>query len=321
MKKIRDVSLRKRINGCLTLLATGFDDWRFLNAKKIEVGNPSKSIRSVRINDRIRIIFQGPIKDKGELCLFIHDVCAHDDYLWKIKSLAKGNQRQMKFSECEIELTDQEMLKEDKGLDSEISAFSKIIPARVLLTPDRVDAILKGDKANLLLTAIQQGILQADCPLLIHGQAGSGKTLVLCNRLALSVSEIKQLPYRSVFLTYNEKLVRQAERETDEILRLQLGYTGGLGCVDFKAMQEFLRERVPQSNKGRFIPENYVPYGRFKEFYDVYRRGNVVAKRVSCEVAWHGIRSILKGACVPPLIPPLSREKYDQLGKKKKRFS
>ena len=213
------------------------------------------------------------------------------------------------------------MSKEDKGLDHDTTAFSKVIPARVLLTPDRLDAILRGDKANLLLTTIQRGILQADRPLLIHGQAGSGKTLVLCNRLALSISQREQPLSKLVFLTYNDRLVQQAEKYTEEILKLQLGYNGSLGSVYFEPLQAFMKERVPLSNSARFTPEKYVPYGRFKAFYEMYRRGNAVAKKISCEVAWHGIRSILKGSCIPPSVPPLSSQEYDQLAKKRQDFT
>jgi tetratricopeptide (TPR) repeat protein len=224
----------------------------------------------------------------------------------------------MRFFEVETELTDEEMAKEDKGLDEDTAVFSKSIPARVLLTPDRLDAILNSDKANLLLTKIQGEVLLANRPLLIHGQAGSGKTTVLCNRLALSIWHRNQQISRIAFLTYNEKLVKQAERDTDEILDLQYGYKGGLSGVSFRPLNAFLKQYV--HDPSRFSTDKYVLYGRFKGYYEMYRRGNPVAKRVACEVAWHGIRSILKGACVPPLIPPLSHEKYDSLARKRRDF-
>ena len=318
MRKIRSQQLKKRIYEYLIMLAKGFQDWRSLTVKKIEMGDPSRSVRSVRVNDLMRILFEGPFDTKRfGPTLFIHNVCTHDEYLWKIKLFAKSDQEEQEFHE--IELTDEEMTKKGKGIDSETAVFSKLIPIKALLTPERIDAILNSNKANMLLTQKQMEVLSSDRPLLIHGQAGSGKTTLLCHRLALSVlSRRTQQTGRLVFISYNEKLVKQAERDTEEILREQHNFKKGLEGVEFKSLPIFMKQYVP--NPSRFKPENYVPFGRFKQHYEIYRRGNPTAKRISCEVAWHGIRSILKGACLPPSFPPLSRDAYDSLARKRREF-
>jgi tetratricopeptide (TPR) repeat protein len=318
MEKLRNQQLRKKIYECMSALARGFREWRSLSAKKIDVGDPSRSIRSVRVNDQMRILFEGPIETKrfGPI-LFIHDVGNHDEYLRAIRHIARANLGECEFSE--IELTEEEMTHGSKHIESSAAVFSKLIPIKTLLNPERTDAILSSTKANLLLTQRQMEVLGADRPLLIHGQAGSGKTTLLCHRLALSIlSRRTQPPARFVFLSYNEKLVKQAEIDTKEILREQHNSSDSLEGVDFVPLQVFLKRYVP--NPGRFEIGHYVPFGRFKQYYETYRRGNPVAKRIASEVAWHGIRSILKGACVPPSRPPLSRTAYLGLARRRRDF-
>lgn len=318
MEKLRNQELKKRVYECVSRLAIGFQEWRRLSAKKIDVGDPSRSVRSLRVNDQIRILFEGPVQTKrfGPI-LFIHDVGDHDEYLRAIKRVARAD-----FGECEfpeIELTEEEMTRESKGIESSTAVFSKLIPIKALLNPERMDAILNSAKANLLLTQRQMDVLGADRPLLIHGQAGSGKTTLLCHRLALSVlSRPSQSPARFVFLSYNDKLVKQASIDTKEILREQHNSTESLEGVEFIPLQAFLKRYVPDPS--RFAIENYIPFGRFKQYYEIYRRGSAAIRRIPSEVAWHGIRSILKGACIPPSHPPLSREAYDGLARRRRDF-
>ena len=318
MEKLRNHQLERRIYECISMMARGFQEWRSLTAKKIDVGDPSRSVRSVRVNDQMRILFEGPIETKRfGLILFIHDVGNHDEYLRAIKRIARADLGECEFPE--IELTVEEMTRPSKGIESSTAVFSKLIPIKALLSPERMDAILSSSKANLLLTQRQMEVLGADRPLLIHGQAGSGKTTLLCHRLALSVlSRRTQPPERFVFLSYNDKLVKQASIDTKEILREQHDSTESLEGVDFVPLQIFLKRYVP--NPDRFEIENYVPFGRFKQYYEIYRRGNPTAKRIPSEVAWHGIRSILKGACIPPSHPPLSREAYEGLARRRRDF-
>jgi DNA helicase IV len=236
-----------------------------------------------------------------------------------IKHIAKAERDGREFPE--IELTDKEMVQRSRGLDSSTVVFSKPIPFKVLLSPERMDAILSSTKANLLLTQRQAEPLRADPPLLIHGQAGSGKTTLLCHRLAASILRRRNQPQaRFVFLSYNDKLVKQALADTQEILRDVYDASGSFerACVEFVPFQDFLKRYVP--NPSRFEKDNYVPFGRFKEQYGIFKRGNPAAKRISAELAWHGIRSILKGACVPPSRPPLSHEAYKGLAKKRRDF-
>lgn len=316
MEKRREQQEKRRIYESLGMLAKGFPEWRRLSAKKIEISDAGRSIRSARISDNLRILFEGPIPTAryGRI-LFIHDVCYHDEYLRMIRGIAGTPADEGDFPE--IELNDEEMKKGSKGLESKVVVFSKPIPAKVLLSPDRIEAIMSGNKANLILTQRQREPLLANRPLLIHGQAGSGKTTLLCHRLAISIlSRRGQPPAKMVFLSYNEKLVKQASADTKEILRDQYGASDSLDGTEFIPFQDFLKRYVPDPS--RFEIGRYVPFSRFKQLYEMYRRGNPVARKIPAEVAWHGIRSILKGACIPPLHPPLPHEAYRGMARRRK---
>jgi tetratricopeptide (TPR) repeat protein len=316
MEKRRELQEKRRIYESLSLLARGFPEWRRLGAKKIELASSGRFVRSARINDNIRILFEGPIATTrfGRI-LFVHSVCDHDEYLRTLRRIAETSADEEKFSE--VELTEDDMKKDGKALKSETVVFSKPIPAKVLLSPERIDAIMSSNKANLMLTQKQKEPLLADRPLLIHGQAGSGKTTLLCHRLAISIDSRRgQPPSRLVFLSYNDKLVEQAYADTREILRDQYDVSDSLEGVEFIPFQSFLKRYVP--NPGQFEIDHYVPFSRFKQYYEMYRRGNPAAKGISAEVAWHGIRSILKGACVPPSHLPLSLEAYSDMARRRK---
>ncbi len=318
IEKLRNQQLERSIYESISTLARSFQDWKSLNAKKIDIGDSRRSIRSARVNEQVRIVYEGPIESaRFGLVLFIHDVCNHDEYLRIIKRIAKAEGNEPEFAE--VELTSQEMKQKSKGLDNKTAVFSKPIPIKVLLSPERMHAILSGTKANLLLTQTQMEALGADRPLLIHGQAGSGKTTLLCHRLALSIqSRRNQSQTRLVFISYNDKLVKQARVDTQEILQDQYGARESLEGVEFVSFQTFLKRYV--QNPSRFEIDQYVPFGRFKGYYEMLRRGNSAVRKIPAEVAWHGIRSILKGACIPPSRPPLSHEAYKGLARRRKDF-
>ena len=318
MEKIRDQQLRRRIYECISMLARGFHEWRNLEVKKIDVDGFSRSIRAARINVQMRMLFEGPIETKrfGSI-LFIHDACNHDEYIQAIRRIVKADLNERGFHE--IELTIEEMGQGSKGLESSMVVFSKPIPPKALLSPEKIDAILSSSKANLLLTHRQVELISADSPLLINGQAGSGKTTVLCHRLAWSVLSRQNRPLaRVVFLSYNDKLVKQALNDTKEILRDQYGTSESLDGVEFVPFQTFLKRYVP--NPSQFENAHHVKFGRFKQYYEIYRRGDPSARRIPSEAAWHGIRSILKGASIPPSRPPLSPEDYKKLARRRRDF-
>ncbi len=202
----------------------------------------------------------------------------------------------------------------------EKAAFAKIIPDWALSRPKRLDMIMASEKADLLLTPAQRIAAETPLPLLINGRAGSGKTLVLCYCLADRAKKERAPKERMVFLSYNEKLVEQAEMNTSDILLGLQPVPSKLEGIEFLTLRDFLKRYVP--DRERFEEGNYLRYGDFKRLYEEEfgMRGRS-AIRIPPETVWHGIRSILKGACKPPWSPPLSKEKYRELARKRRDFS
>lgn len=294
LEMCRDKSFRKTVFNRLDALAKGFESWSGLGVKDVDFARTPYPLRLIRIDKETTLLFEGAIPSRrfGPV-LFVHDLCNDNDLAQSIKRINE--------------------------LGEATRVFSKPIPMRALHDPDVLDVILSTEKANLLLTRRQCDVLYADTPLLIHGQAGSGKTTILCHRLALSLLSQRNNPQaKFVFLSYNERLIRQAMMDTKEILRYHYFVKDNLEKVKFITFQNFLKQYV--QNPERFGEDRYVPYGRFKHYYEKYRWGSTEARRIPAEVAWHAIRSILKGACKPPQRPPISIEEYKKLARRRREF-
>lgn len=332
IREINDGRFREDIYRCIVDLITGRAMWPQRQVKKPKRIPHDRKVRSARINEADRLVFEGPLRayDSSKPTLFIHDFCRHDSVNRVIKRVLK----QEVDEESLIDLEPGEI--EDKNeeislsiLGSDVTAFAKPIPPLAFADPDKIDEILRSQKANIHLTEKQLAVLRAPRPLLINGCAGTGKTTVLCHLLAWSLQVRKQWGYKGpmLYLSYNRRLVEQAEKDVREILRtLHLLDDDSVGEVEFVPFQKFLLRYV--TDQERFREENYMSFGRFKRLYDIYRRGTTAARSISPELAWYIIRSIMKGACLPQfddngiLLPgsrsPLTKERYVELSRKRK---
>ena len=198
-------------------------------------------------------------------------------------------------------------------------AFARIVPDWAMGSSSTLDEILRLEKVNLLLTPLQAEVLAAKAPVLIHGRAGSGKTLLLCYGLAIQVHSNYDSRLRLAFLSYNNRLVDKARSDTQDILLGRYEYKNSLEGVNFSSLQAFLKSYV--KNPEHYDAKSYVGFYRFKKEYDKHSLGTPELRRLSAERAWHGIRSILKGACLPPFKPPLSKKEYERLAKRRKDFT
>lgn len=263
LAKVKDPIIRKKIFQSMLDLARGREHWAGASVKKIEVGAPNRALRSARIDDKLRLIWEGPIPvpRSGKPVLVVHDFLHHDRYERQIRGATRMLPGEAVLGESEFDVDEEPT---PVKLDDEVVAFSKPIPPAAFFSPEKLDAVLRSEKANILLTRRQSEILLADRPLLIHGHAGSGKTTVICHRLALSVLDhrARDDTGQIAFLSYNEKLVKQAQKDTKEILRELHFAPDTLEGVDFSSFQDFLRRYAP--SKDAFRQSNYVSYGRFR---------------------------------------------------------
>lgn len=332
-RHIMDIDKQKReaIYGCIMDLISGWEQWRHRQVKKPQRIPPNRKVRTARISEKDRLVFEGPLRsDTSEKpVLFVHDFCNHDELPRVIGRVLKQEVRKEDFSEPDFWPTkDEEQEASLHDIGAELVAFAKPIRPLAFADPQTIDRILKSEKANLHLTKKQLNVLDSQRPLLINGQAGTGKTTILCHRLALSIIQQREqgTQGRMLYLSYSRRLVDQAKKDVQEILRDLHLEDDNVEYVDFIPFQEFIKRYV--SNPSRFKESSYVSFGRFKRYYEIYRRGNRAARRIPSEVAWHVIRSIMKGACMPQFDeqggllhesrPPLSEERYLDLSRRRR---
>ena len=326
---------REAIYDCIRDLISSWELWGNRQVKKPQTIPSNRKVRIARISDRARLVFEGPLSSRTSKkpVLFIHDLCNHDNLPSVIRRVLKQELSEEDFIEPESWQVDQEESNPDlNDLGTDHVAFAKPIPPLAFADPQKIDDVLKSEKANIHLTQKQFEALMSLRPLLINGQAGTGKTTILCHRLALSlIQQRKQRTHDSLlYLSYNRRLVDQAKSDVQEILRdFYLEEDDSVDGIEFVPFQEFIKRYVPDPR--RFEESAYVSFGRFKRYYEPYRRGNPTARKIPPEVAWHIIRSIMKGACLPQLDdrgkllpesrPPLSKERYEELSRKRREIN
>ncbi len=173
-------------------------------------------------------------------------------------------------------------------------------------------------EGNLALSLEEEKILQnTSMPLLINGRAGSGKSLMLYYRFAdycshyLKTSKQKSLKYCPLFLTYSPSLVQQARDRVSAILRVshryrEEGYSFSTEEIQqcrvfFSTFQDYLLSCLPAERQERYQAEQYVNFYQFQNWY----RG-----RRDVELAWHTLRTLIKGYEVSDFLDP---ESYREL--------
>lgn len=161
----------------------------------------------------------------------------------------------------------------------------------------------QSDIGNYALSMEEESILShPTMPLLITGRAGSGKSLMLYYRfsdycrLAIEFAQRDpQTPYQPLFLAYNANLIEQARRKVKTLLRVHYGHLeqGSLtpeqiaSCDSyFRTFHELLISLLPIEKQERYQEDKYINYHRFQQLIK-HQRG--------AELAWHVIRSLIKG--------------------------
>ena len=187
VRGIREAELRERVYERIMELASGVKFWKRRGVRRIQSTKPGRQILSTRIGNTYRLIFEGPVETGRyeNRVIFIHDFCKHGEYIRQLERIAGEEIKDELFIEHDIDVHECDEF--TATLSGDTVAFAKPIPVEAFLSPDKIDAILRSEKANILMTLKQLEVLQAERPLLIHGHAGSGKTTILCHRLATSV--------------------------------------------------------------------------------------------------------------------------------------
>jgi tetratricopeptide (TPR) repeat protein len=319
IKEVREQRKRREVFECVLDLMTDQQNWLRRNVRRVNSGN-RKAIRSARINDVDRLVFEGPLESETDSrpIVFVHDFGNHSDVDHIIRRALRILPQDEQATDIIFdEETNQIQAASLTELPAEQIAFSKPIRSLALADADIIDKILTSDRANISLTKIQRDILSSRRPLLISGQAGTGKTTILCHRVAASIIDQRRLSSADpiLYLSYSGKLVEQAEDDVKEILRFVYLEDEEMPTCEFIALQEFLKRYVV--DESRFKDALHMSFGKFKLYYEPYKQGSPSTRRISPELAWHVIRSVMKGACLPPDKPPLTRVRYEKLSRER----
>ena len=179
-----------------------------------------------------------------------------------------------------------------------------------------IDEVLMSERANIRLnTPGQIDALKGMPPLLIQGQAGSGKTTVLIHKMAWSVIQHREHrgPESTVlYISFSEDLKEQAREDVRTVMDIIHGTKAELYSqnMEFRGMEGFLKGQIQDTSRFEMFPK--VGFGRFKNWYQGKGKMDHKHTRVSAERAWFGIR-LLKGQEDAPRRFPQTKSGRDEI--------
>lgn len=171
--------------------------------------------------------------------------------------------------------------------------------------------------ANLSLSPEEVTLLESvnetlgSFPLFINGRPGSGKSTLLQYLYSdylkfFLINKDKMGGYLPpVYLTYSEELLKDAKKHIRNIIRNHYKNLVENETIDAEELdninsmmlfQDFLMQNVPEADLSlHFNPFKKFYFKDFKLYYSDFRMGNPQLNRISPEIAWHVIRSYIKG--------------------------
>ncbi|RMH43954.1 MAG: hypothetical protein D6694_06325 [Gammaproteobacteria bacterium] len=188
-------------------------------------------------------------------------------------------------------------------------------PSLVLADVDLWEHIQKADeKANLSLSAEEAEVLQQSrnghYPLFINGRPGSGKSTILQYLFAehlydyLPLADALQAP--PLYLTYSQDLLETAYKNVKAILTSNAYHRlrddapafediDELVRTSFYTLKDYLYGLLPEDKKDELPERGYLRYPEFRLWYEKTLGRDASLAGISAELAWHVIRSYIKG--------------------------
>jgi hypothetical protein len=186
-------------------------------------------------------------------------------------------------------------------------------PSYVLYDDELWIAIQKERAVSLALSPEEEKIIEdvlrkQELPVFISGRAGSGKSTMLYYIFSNYWYYLSQFRDKMLFLTYTEKLQKNAsnqmQRITELLARTDNRDTRQEDKIPVKMMREFLRELLGDA-ESRYPDDKYL---KFYQFRDLLRKNHNI--QVSEDLCWHVIRTYIKGYYPDRLMKP---EEYQQI--------
>lgn len=221
-----------------------------------------------------------------------------------------------------------------------VVSATELIPNAVRAYPEDVledrdtwkKVLQNAEEANLALSPEESQVLErvgdhsADqgLPLFINGRAGSGKSTMLlylfadyCHRRLRGEEETGD----PIFITYSERLLEKAKQTVLSRLNCNAEYIRKRQEKEapkeveesdiapfFSSFQNLLRRQLPGDRQRTFSPSSRVTFAGFKDVYQSECH-LPIAKQIAPGLAWHVIRTFIKGYQVDgPLTPAQYRD-------------
>jgi len=190
-------------------------------------------------------------------------------------------------------------------------------PFLMLLDQDAWLAIQKDEEANLALSPEEAELLEAirrvavardpAYPLFINGRAGSGKSTMLQYLAAdyLDFALRRSTSHIPLYMTCSRDLLERARGTVRGLLKTHhrrllkaphdAKQVESLLSRSFVVFHEFLYSILPADVQKQFAPARYVNYAEFRRLWSREYAKRPEAQKISVDVAWHTIRSFIKG--------------------------
>lgn len=213
-------------------------------------------------------------------------------------------------------------------------------PYVMVLDPEAWAKMQKDDEANLALSPEEALLLERTLhgrgdgtpsfPLFINGRAGSGKSTMLQYMAAEYLESALRWggPLHPLYLACSRDLLENARKNLLRILTvhhqrlldtpLDSEAIEGMLRRSLVVFHEFLYGLLPREDQERLSWERFVTYARFRKLWDAEFRMRPEASEIGVDLAWHTIRSFIKG-CRSSIEEEFAPE--DFLGLPKKRCS
>jgi len=304
-----DERLKREVHAILADLADG--TWR-RGADRMRVGNdPRRPLCKVRLNDGDRLLYEGPILLEFEAerrqCIWVHEYGRHDE----IDDMISRALGAAPTAEMVAEATWSDDAPHDETPLTRRQCWW--LPWTALVEFESFQSLQERLAPAIKLTRRQMEAIRGNYPLLIQGQAGSGKSVLLCHHMSMRMDEDRRHERlrRRLFLSYSPRLVERAQKDVNNILQDLYGHLPDAGQTEFLSHEQLLRRHAPNAD-GRYDALRRVSWPEFRS--DFFRGKN------RAELAWHSIRAFFKGAAATDEEPPLGITEYERIPEQRRPF-
>ena len=183
----------------------------------------------------------------------------------------------------------------------------------LLLAPSRINSVLKGEQKGLPLhmTKEQVDILSTHRnirgPILLSGEAGSGKTVIITHWLV--INRLIEETHSQLFVTFSDRLTEQTKEMFEQMLPPDTTHD-----VRFLTYRDLLLEIAEAGGINIKNPNTEMTFERFTREYS-----HRVRQKVDLILLWDEIRSVIKGGCKDPLKRMIDFSTYEELSERRGR--